>query len=72
LKKTAFSIPYLRGSRLNSRRSASGIEEKMEDKLEKILTGVESISHSIAGSPHKTVQVVKKMLGMLCKPLIHA
>jgi len=27
---------------------------------------------AFSGSPYKTVQVVKKMLGILCKPLIHA
>jgi hypothetical protein len=37
-----------------------------------VILAVREAGVRFSGSPYKTVQVVKKMLGILCKPLIYA
>jgi len=52
----------------------SGISELMTRALPEEERDPDTIDDYVKefGSPYKTVQVVKKMLGILCKPLIHA
>jgi hypothetical protein len=53
----------------------TSFNDKTFAPLEKMILNLKNkdkVTYADYGSPYKTVQVVKKMLGTLCKALIHA